>query len=72
MPVVTRVIMSSVKKQLGNRKFYALPEDYALKSAKYRSTNLKKEETAKLVKYVDENVIGKQTTFAGPYGRRKG
>lgn len=72
MPTLTRVIMSAAKKTFGNRKFYALPEDYALKSSKYRSSNLKKEETAKLVKYIDDNVIGKNSTFAAPYGRRKG
>ncbi|RZF37595.1 hypothetical protein LSTR_LSTR003160 [Laodelphax striatellus] len=71
MPVVSRVIMSAAKKQLGNRKFYALPEDYSLKTSKFRNTSLKKEDTAKLIKYIDDNVIGKNTTFAGPYGRRK-
>lgn len=65
--------MSSVKKGAANRKFYALPEDYALKSAKLRSQAVaKKEDSAKLIKYVDDNVIGKSTTFAGPFGRRKG
>ncbi|XP_039295318.1 uncharacterized protein LOC120353902 [Nilaparvata lugens] len=71
MPVVTRVIMSAAKKQFGNRKFYALPEDYSLKTSKFRNASLKKEDTAKLIKYIDDNVIGKNTTFAGPYGRRK-
>lgn len=65
--------MSSIKKGVGNRKFYALPEDYALKSAKLRSQAVaKKEDSVKLIKYVDDNVIGKSTTFAGPFGRRKG
>lgn len=73
MPNLSRVIMSSVKKGVGNRKFYALPEDYALKSAKLRSQAVaKKEDSVKLIKYVDDNVIGKSTTFAGPFGRRKG
>ncbi|XP_046666052.1 LOW QUALITY PROTEIN: uncharacterized protein LOC124357947 [Homalodisca vitripennis] len=64
--------MSSVKKGFGNRKFYALPEDYALKSAKLKSqTSIKKEDSNKLMKYVDDNIIGKNTTFVGPFGRRK-
>lgn len=72
MPNLSRV-MSSIKKGVGNRKFYALPEDYALKSAKLRSQAVaKKEDSVKLIKYVDDNVIGKSTTFAGPFGRRKG
>lgn len=65
--------MSSIKKGSASRKFYALPEDYALKSAKLRSQSFaKKEDSNKLIKYIDDNVIGKNTTFAGPFGRRKG
>lgn len=32
----------------------------------------KGEDTAKLLKYIDDNVIGKGGTFFGPFGRRKG
>lgn len=32
----------------------------------------KGEDTAKLLKYIDDNVIGKNGTFFGPFGRRKG
>lgn len=62
----------ATKKPFGNRRFYSLPEDYNLKSARLRQANVvKKEDVARLVRYVDDNVIGKNTTFAGPYGRRK-
>lgn len=62
------------KKTYGNRKFYALPDEYPLRGTKLRGTQSakKKEDAAKLVKYIDDNVIGKNTTFSGPYGRRKG
>lgn len=32
----------------------------------------KGEDTAKLLKYIDDNIIGKNGTFFGPFGRRKG
>lgn len=63
--------MNSVKnttKRFAHRKFYALPDDYA----KVTKPTQKTADPAKLVKYVDENVIGKNSTFSGPYGRRKG
>lgn len=62
--------MNSMKntKRFANRKFYALPDDYV----KVSKSSQKSADPAKLVKYVDENVIGKNSTFSGPYGRRKG
>lgn len=30
------------------------------------------EDTSKLLRYIDDNVIGKNGTFLGPFGRRKG
>lgn len=30
------------------------------------------DDAAKLVKYIDDNVIGKGNSFCGPFGRRKG
>ncbi|KYQ57857.1 hypothetical protein ALC60_03157 [Trachymyrmex zeteki] len=32
----------------------------------------KGEDTTKLFKYIEDNVIGKNSTFFGPFGRRKG
>lgn len=73
MTFLTRFIMSAVKKSFGNRKFYALPEDYALKSGRLRQANTSKDEDVdRLIKYIDDNLIGKTATFLGPYGRRKG
>lgn len=68
--------MATAKKMFGNRKFFSLPEEYPLRlvPAKSRASHSsrKTEEATKLIKYIDDNVIGKNTTFAGPYGRRKG
>lgn len=32
----------------------------------------KTEETEKLIKCIDDNIIGKGNSYCGPYGRRKG
>lgn len=32
----------------------------------------KGEDTSKLLKYIDDSIIGKSATFFGPFGRRKG
>jgi len=66
--------MTSAKKTYGNRKFYALPDEYPLRGTKVRAAYgaKKNEDATKLIKYIDDNVIGKNTTFSGPYGRRKG
>lgn len=64
----------TTKKTYGNRKFYALPDEYPLRGTKVRAGygTKKNEDAAKLIKYIDDYVIGKNTTFSGPYGRRKG
>lgn len=64
--------MSTVKK-CANRKFCTLPEDYPIKNVKCRSTVVgKPADFPKLIKYIDENIIGRNVTFLGPFGRRKG
>ncbi len=60
-------------KSYGDRKFYSLPEEYSSRGNKARQGNTKKsEDTAKLIKYIDDSIIGKNTSFCGPFGRRKG
>jgi len=54
--------------ECGPRKFFSLPDDYR----SGESAPLKCADTAKLVNYIDQNVIGKNTTFDGPFGKRKG
>lgn len=65
--------MAHVKKNNYNRKFVSFPEDYPLRS-KPRPTSLTKkhEDVSKLIRYIDDNIIGKNNAFYGPFGRRKG
>lgn len=65
---------TQAKRTYTNRKIFSLPDDYTLRSNKNRSSTAtrKNEDIAKLVKYIDESIIGKNSTFQGPFGRRKG
>ncbi|KAG8224974.1 hypothetical protein J437_LFUL018414 [Ladona fulva] len=57
----------------GHRKFYTLPEDYPHSDSEVLKTKSKKcEDSEKLIRYIEESVIGRDTTFSGPFGRRKG
>jgi selenocysteine lyase/cysteine desulfurase len=66
---------TTIRKSYGNRRVFAYAEDYALRSPKQRpnSANVpkKNEEATKLIKYIDDNIIGKNNAFLGPFGRRK-
>lgn len=65
--------MANLKNNKYNRKFVSFPEDYPLRS-KPRPTSLTKkhEDVSKLIRYIDDNIIGKSNAFYGPFGRRKG
>ncbi|XP_071445541.1 uncharacterized protein [Hetaerina americana] len=59
-------------KAFGSRKFYTLPEDYPHSDSEIVKSKSKKcEDSEKLIKYIEENVIGRETTFSGPFGRRR-
>lgn len=65
--------MSALKK--GSRaKSLSLSDDFPLKSAyrKKSSNPGRLEDMLKIMKYIDENVIGKSAPFLGPFGRRRG
>ncbi|XP_017772669.1 PREDICTED: uncharacterized protein LOC108559823 [Nicrophorus vespilloides] len=64
---------SSFKKSYGTRKVSTCVDDYYnLVHVKKPNILLKKsEDNAKLIKYIDDNIIGKNNTFLGPFGRRK-
>ncbi|XP_059483305.1 uncharacterized protein LOC132201285 [Neocloeon triangulifer] len=51
----------------GPRKFYSLPENYKGGESQPKKCH----DTNKLIQYIDQNVVGKDTTFNGPYGGRK-
>jgi len=55
----------------GARKFYEVPSNYT--PQRYSEKHILKKETAnELFRYIEEHCIGKETTFIGPYGARKG
>lgn len=63
--------MTTVKKY-GSRRICPLPEDCALKTVKFRASAVSKtSDISKLIKYIDENIIGRNATFVGPFGRRR-
>lgn len=68
---------TTIRKSYGNRKLYTFPEDYPARSPKQKSGSvnnlLKKsgEDVNKLIKYIDDNIVGKNNAFLGPFGRRK-
>ncbi|XP_018336222.1 uncharacterized protein LOC108744801 [Agrilus planipennis] len=65
---------TTIRKSYGNRKLYSFPEDYPLRVVKQKANNnapKKTEDVAKLLKYIEDNIIGKNNAFLGPFGRRK-
>lgn len=56
-----------------NDEFPLRPPPCATTTRSNRPSLSKKiEDTAKIMKYIDDNIIGKGIAFLGPYGRRKG
>lgn len=69
--------MSGLKK--GSRtKSLSLSDDFPMRTAsahhrpKKSLLPQKPEDTLKIMKYIDDNIIGKGVAFLGPFGRRKG
>lgn len=69
---------ATIRKSYGNRKSYPFPEDYPIRSSRQKSGSVnnllkqKSEDVNKLIKYIDDNIVGKSNAFLGPFGRRKG
>lgn len=60
-------------KKASRTKSLSLSDDFPLRSPPRSNRSSKKiEDTGKILKYIDENVIGKGVAFLGPFGRRKG
>ncbi len=53
----------------GERKFYQLPESSKETKAR-RIRHLRSENPSELLRYIDENVIGRNFEFASPWGLR--
>ncbi|KAH1020022.1 hypothetical protein HUJ04_009753 [Dendroctonus ponderosae] len=68
---------ATIRKSYGNRKSYPFPEDYPIRSSRQKSGSVnnllkqKSEDVNKLIKYIDDNIVGKSNAFLGPFGRRK-
>lgn len=63
----------SARKSFAHRKICSLPDNpNRVSKNKFSGCCKKREDVIKLVKYIDDNLIGKNATFIGPYGRRKG
>lgn len=54
-----------------DRKFYDLPEAYAFGSFKQKAGDRKGVGDEQLLRYIHDNVIGKDASFVGPFGRQK-
>ena len=67
--------MSALKKASRTKSLSLSQDDFIFPRAPRLRKSLvpqKAEDTQKIFKYIDENVIGKGVLFLGPYGRRKG
>lgn len=68
-------MMSALKKASRTKSLSLSQDDFIFPRAprlKKSSVPQKPEDTQKIFKYIDENVIGKGVLFLGPYGRRRG
>ncbi|XP_065074269.1 uncharacterized protein LOC135698290 isoform X3 [Ochlerotatus camptorhynchus] len=64
----------SLKKASRTKSLSLSGDDFPLRPAKPRAafvTPKRPEDTMKIMKYIDDNVIGKGVAFLGPFGRRK-
>ena len=65
-------------KKASRTKSLSLSDDFPFKPSPQRSAvknsfaGKRVEDTGKIFKYIDDNVIGKGVAFIGPFGRRKG
>lgn len=67
--------MSALKKASRTKSLSLSQDDFIFPRAPRSKKSLvpaKLEDTQKIFKYIDENVIGKGVLFLGPFGRRKG
>lgn len=61
---------SVLKKSRGSKgKSESMQEDLP---SRWGNDSRSKEDVGKLIKNIDDSVIGKGNSFCGPYGRRKG
>lgn len=59
------------KNSYNNRKFLTFSDDPLRLKPRLTSLSKKHEDVSKLIRYVDDNIVGKNNAFYGPFGRRK-
>jgi hypothetical protein len=67
--------MSALKKASRTKSLSLSQDDFVFPRAPRSKKSLvlqKTEDSQKIFKYIDDNVIGKGVLFLGPFGRRKG
>lgn len=67
--------MSALKKASRTKSLSLSQDDFIFPRAPRMRKSMvpqKPEDTLKLMKYIDDNIIGKGVLFLGPFGRRKG
>lgn len=62
----------SALKKTSRKKISLSQDDFIFPRAPRIRKTQKLEDTQKVFKYIDDNIIGKGILFLGPYGRRKG
>ena len=72
------LISTNKKHQYGHRRFYEIPnicevvtQANEIRNGMLISKECRKEEKCKLLKFIYEDVIGKESCFIGSYGKRK-
>jgi hypothetical protein len=68
-------MMSALKKASRTKSLSLSQDDFIFPRAPRSKKSMvpqKPEDTQKMFKFIDENVIGKGVLFLGPFGRRKG
>ena len=63
---------SALKKASKTKSLSLSQDDFIFPRAPRIRKTQKLEDTQKIFKYIDDNIIGKGVLFLGPYGRRKG
>jgi hypothetical protein len=63
---------SGLKKANRTKSLTLNQDDFILSRTPRVKKSQKLEDTQKIFKYIDDNIIGKGILFLGPYGRRKG
>lgn len=62
----------SAGRQIGRAKSSSMQESSSRGTLRTPAAIKVNDDSEKLVKYINDNVVGRNSTFLGPYGKRKG